>query len=164
MGTRADFYVGIGADAEWLGSVAWDGYPDGPWAEITLSNPSPVPNSPMSEGTFRANIERVLSQSASATRPAQGWPWPWETSGTTDFAYWFNPKTGAVECSCFSHLHDIKAWEAYNEECRRLAREYDDPEYPEEPSGEWPHEMPDMSAVQSVAYDSDRSGVIFVSR
>lgn len=26
MGTRADFYIGRGPDAEWLGSVAWDGY------------------------------------------------------------------------------------------------------------------------------------------
>jgi hypothetical protein len=26
MGTRADFYVGVGPNAEWLGSVAWDGY------------------------------------------------------------------------------------------------------------------------------------------
>jgi hypothetical protein len=29
MGTRADFYVGRGKDAEWLGSVAFDGYPSG---------------------------------------------------------------------------------------------------------------------------------------
>ena len=29
MGTRADFYVGKGKDSEWLGSIAWDWYPDG---------------------------------------------------------------------------------------------------------------------------------------
>ena len=29
MGTRADFYVGRGESAEWLGSVAWDGNPRG---------------------------------------------------------------------------------------------------------------------------------------
>src|ERR1019366_740841 len=28
MGTRADFYIGRGASAEWLGSIAWDGHPD----------------------------------------------------------------------------------------------------------------------------------------
>lgn len=28
MGTRADFYVGTGANAEWLGSIAYDGHPD----------------------------------------------------------------------------------------------------------------------------------------
>lgn len=27
MGTRADFYVGRGEQAEWLGSIAWDGNP-----------------------------------------------------------------------------------------------------------------------------------------
>ena len=30
MGTRADFYVGVGKKAEWLGNVAWDG---DEWAE-----------------------------------------------------------------------------------------------------------------------------------
>ncbi len=29
MGTRADFYVGRGETAEWLGSIGWDGYPSG---------------------------------------------------------------------------------------------------------------------------------------
>lgn len=29
MGTIADFYVGRGPKAEWIGSIAWDGYPDG---------------------------------------------------------------------------------------------------------------------------------------
>jgi hypothetical protein len=29
MGTRADFYVGRGETAEWLGSIAWDGNPGG---------------------------------------------------------------------------------------------------------------------------------------
>lgn len=29
MGTRADFYVGKGPNAEWLGSTAMDGYPEG---------------------------------------------------------------------------------------------------------------------------------------
>ena len=29
MGTRADLYIGRGTDAEWIGSVAWDGYPSG---------------------------------------------------------------------------------------------------------------------------------------
>ncbi len=34
MGTRADFYVGLGEQAEWLGSVAWDGNPDNDVAAI----------------------------------------------------------------------------------------------------------------------------------
>jgi hypothetical protein len=29
MGTRADFYVGKGKKSEWIGSIAWDGYPQG---------------------------------------------------------------------------------------------------------------------------------------
>ena len=27
MDERADFYVGRGEDAEWLGSITWNGYP-----------------------------------------------------------------------------------------------------------------------------------------
>ncbi len=29
MGTRADFYTGRGQTAQWLGSIAWGGYPVG---------------------------------------------------------------------------------------------------------------------------------------
>ena len=29
MGTRADFYVGRSETAEWLGSIGYDGYPEG---------------------------------------------------------------------------------------------------------------------------------------
>lgn len=37
MGTRADFYVGRGEAAQWVGSIAWDGYPDGIGADIFKS-------------------------------------------------------------------------------------------------------------------------------
>jgi hypothetical protein len=40
MGTRADFYVGRGPDAEWLGSVAMDGYPSGVFGAPTLNCPT----------------------------------------------------------------------------------------------------------------------------
>lgn len=34
MGTKADFYVGIGPKSEWLGSISFDGYPpvEGGWS------------------------------------------------------------------------------------------------------------------------------------
>jgi hypothetical protein len=89
MGTRADFYVGRGPDAEWLGSIAFDGYPDG--------NPEPVLDA-QSEESYRALVGRVLDEERDhATLPEMGWPWPWETSATTDFAYawddgvWISP-------------------------------------------------------------------------
>ena len=84
MGTRADFYIGIGPTAEWLGSIAWDGYPDG----LTIDAPD--------EAGFRANVAE-LAKRADWTSPEQGWPWPWEDSNTTDYAYaWDGAKVVAA--------------------------------------------------------------------
>ncbi len=80
MGTRADFYVGRGGDAEWLGSVAFDGGPfDMPDALIRST----------SESMFRREMSKFLSNRDDATFPEMGWPWPWDDSTTTDFAYAF---------------------------------------------------------------------------
>jgi hypothetical protein len=89
MGTRADFYVGRGPAAEWLGSVAYDGYPDNRYPELECSD----------EAGFRARVEGILSDEDHATRPEQGWPWPWDDSRTTDYAYAFD--AGQVWCSGF---------------------------------------------------------------
>lgn len=83
MGTRADFYVGRGEEAEWLGSIAMDGYPDPPGCPHALFEPT----APANESDYRARVETILSNVKHATRPADGWPWPWEDSRTTDYAY-----------------------------------------------------------------------------
>lgn len=82
MGTRADFYVGAGRKAEWLGSVAYDGY------EWERKGSSLLTAS--SEATFRDVVALILSSRPYSTRPEDGWPWPWETSATTDYVYWWN--------------------------------------------------------------------------
>lgn len=81
MGTRADFYVGRGPEAEWLGSVAWDGYPDG-FDESLFGLAS-------AEDWRRAVLHMLVAREDS-TLPPQGWPWPWDDSGTTDYAYAFD--------------------------------------------------------------------------
>ena len=78
MGTRADFYVGRGESAEWLGSVAWDGYPGGFRKSLFT---------PTTETNWRRRIARELASRDDATTPDKGWPWPWEDSRTTDYAY-----------------------------------------------------------------------------
>ena len=78
MGTRADFYVGRGEDAEWLGSIAWDGYPEGLPKVLLKTNDAEE---------WRKKVARFLSRSEDGTLPEQGWPWPWDDSGMTDFAY-----------------------------------------------------------------------------
>lgn len=80
MGTRADFYVGSGTAAEWIGSVAFDGYE---WAE-DKTHPIRTADSPQA---FRTAVALLLSQREDATLPPMGWPWPWPDSRTTDYAY-----------------------------------------------------------------------------
>lgn len=94
MGTRADFYVGRGATAEWLGSIAMDGYPEGGAVEPTLTGAD-------TEEGYRRAVEALLATDSYATRPSQGWPWPWDDSCTTDYAYaWDGDR---VWGSCFGH-------------------------------------------------------------
>lgn len=90
MGTRADFYVGRGPKAEWLGSIAWDGYPKG--------IPKPLRRA-KTEEEFRMEVAKELSKREDATFPEMGWPWPWDDSKTTDYAYAFDE--GRVWASCF---------------------------------------------------------------
>ena len=79
MGTRADLWVGRGKKAEWLGSIAWDGYPDG--------NPEPLAKA-KTEAEFRNIAADIINgERGGGTTPDEGWPWPWEDSSGTDFAY-----------------------------------------------------------------------------
>ena len=132
MGTRADFYVGRGDDMQWIGSIAWDGYPDGIKSEIlTTAN----------EDEFRAEVLAFIASRDDGTKPEMGWPWPWNTSSTTDYAYAFDG--GEVFASCFGSPW----WLAANEQ-------------PEEGEGSAPN-FPDMQSIKRTDY-GDRSGVIFV--
>lgn len=82
MGTRADFYVGVGADAEWLGSVGWDGYE---WQE----DPECPLMSATTEDEYRKAVAGIAVEREDWTSPDDGWPWPWNDSFTTDRAYAF---------------------------------------------------------------------------
>lgn len=79
MGTRADFYVGRGAEAEWIGSVAYDGHPEN-FKHLRKKT----------EAAFRKAVAKELGGRDDATLPAEGWPWPWNDSGTSDYAYAFD--------------------------------------------------------------------------
>ncbi len=86
MGTRADYYIGKGKQAEWLGSTAWDSYPDGPG----LGNSHPNVLNAINERAFREEVGKMLAKREDATLPEHGWPWPWDDSRTTDYAYTFD--------------------------------------------------------------------------
>lgn len=81
MGTRADFYVGRGESAEWLGSIAWDGYPGGIPAAIRAA---------IREHVYREHVAEFLAERDDATLPEHGWPWPWDDSHLTDCVYAFD--------------------------------------------------------------------------
>jgi len=87
MATRADFYVGVGEHAEWLGSVAFDGYE---WAE----DKDCALMSATTEVAFRnavAEIAELRDKFCNDwTSPDMGWPWPWENSSWTDYVYAFD--------------------------------------------------------------------------
>lgn len=135
MGTRADFYIGRGREATWLGSCAYDGWPGD--RDIT-----PACRATTVEAFREAVLARIAKDDG--TRPEQGWPWPWETSSTTDFAYAFDE--GRVWYSCFG-----SAW--------RLASEYDQEADEPEDSEAPPAQFPNMTDIQKVTL-GPRSGLI----
>ena len=133
MGTRADYYVGRGINAEWLGSTAWDGCPTECKHKILEAT---------NEKAYRAEVERHITSRDDGTKPQDGWPWPWPNSQTTDYAYCF--VDGRVEHYGFGHL---------------CAKTGDPGGLDEDDYAATKSEFPDMTAVQNVTLGS-RSGVM----
>lgn len=130
MGTRADFYMGRGESTVWLGSIAWDGYPDG--IEDKVLKATTGDEYLKALGEFWQDREDV-------TLPDMGWPWPWDTSHTTDWAYAFD--NGKVWASSFG-----EPW------VDPLA-DQEEPDYPI---------FPDMSDESKVTF-GPRSGLMVIT-
>jgi hypothetical protein len=133
MGTRADFYIGRGEKAEWLGSIAWDGSPEGIADKILSAS---------SEGGFVAEVEAFFEGREDATLPNEGWPWPWNDSKTTDYAYCFDGSS--VHAYCFGSPIEPE------------------PEEDQKVPVANPTTWPDMKARKNVQLGR-KSGVIFVT-
>ena len=140
MGTRADYYVGRGPDAEWLGSTAWDGYPHGVFEATPELFPATVE-------TWREWVATLLAGRGDATLPGQGWPWPWDNSRTTDFSYAWD--RGVIWGSEFGH-----SWFRLDPDAEDFGQSEDDADGPKV-------DFPDMSARKAVTL-GPRSGVIVV--
>jgi hypothetical protein len=101
MGTRADFYVGRGPRAEWIGSIAWDGYPPG----IQPAGAEWLPGQHLfeaeTEAEYRLRVAHFFEDRTDVTLPEQGWPWPWDNSETTDYAYAFDDGRVWAHCCCW---------------------------------------------------------------
>lgn len=140
MGTRADFYVGRGESAEWLGSVSWDGYPAGIDSPIFAA---------VTEDQYRESVAAFL-RVEDGTLPELGWPWPWDDSKTTDYAYAF--EGGSVFCSSFGHK-----WFQLNVDAENYGADEDD-------ESDKSAVFPDMSERRNMPeLGSQRSGVIVIS-
>lgn len=90
MGSKADFYVGRGDGAEWLGSIEWDGMPVG------------IPEAIRTAGTeqdFRDAVHVFLGRRPDAHLPDKGWPWKWDKSLSTNYSYAFDG--GSIHACCF---------------------------------------------------------------
>jgi hypothetical protein len=136
MGTRADFYMGRGIEARWLGSVAFDGYPGSRLRKVVTSP---------TEAEFELRVAERTAEN-DGTRPEQGWPWPWEDSRTTDFAYAFDD--GKVFIANFGYnWRTLPEWEAYEDSGE------DEPRAPKQCV------FPDMTERQQVTL-GPRSGLI----
>jgi hypothetical protein len=94
MGTRADFYIGRGLKAEWLGSIAWDGSPDCLTKGMLKAK---------DRRAFRKALKEFFAGRDDVTLPEQGWPWPWEDSCTSDHAYAYDG--GKVWVSSFGRKY-----------------------------------------------------------
>lgn len=142
MGTRADFYIGRGPDALWLGSIAWDGYPSGIDQAIVQAT---------TEQDFTARLNAFWEDRDDVTLPKDGWPWPWTTSATTDYAYALDG--GKVYASCFGGPWFDPL----------LARPDDEQEENEDEAKGPRAEFPDMTTRQKVTLGK-RSGVMIFTR
>jgi hypothetical protein len=136
MGTRADFYVGRGKNADWLGSIAWDGYPS--------AIPPPIKNAANTK-EFRYLVKGFIFKREDGTFPKEGWPWPWDNSNSTDYSYAFD--NGVVYVCCFG-----TKW--YN------IAEYD-PDKEDDENNNKDCIFPDMSKKKNVTFGK-RSGVIII--
>lgn len=145
MGIRADFYVGRGADAEWLGSVAWDGYPGSPGLHQVLASTD--------ERDFRLLVGDLIAERSDGTFPEHGWPWPWADSHTTDWAYTIDD--GTVYVSSFGQpwvaVDEYLGWDEASQDAYRNDRMPDD----QKPV------FPDMRGIQNATL-GPRSGVTVV--
>lgn len=73
MGTRAQFFIGNPMDLEgreWLGTIAWDGYPDGDCAMLAKAS---------SDVGFRALVNHLRESRDDFCDPAShSFPFPWK--------------------------------------------------------------------------------------
>lgn len=134
MGTRADFYIGSGDEAVWLGSVGWDGYKWDQDHECKLMQAK-------TDDEFKSAVDEISKERDDFTHPDNGWPWPWDDSHTTDYAYCL------IDGKVIAYIFGSEAF--INEDGERDSDESKKAKFP------------NMKNRKNVSFDN-RSGVIFI--
>lgn len=187
MGTRADFYTLDKRNKfTWLGSIAYDGYPSG--LELPIFKAKTIQSFKKEVNKFfNERMETCTSCKGSGadptgkysicmdcptgdvTFPNEGWPWPWETSETTDYAYIFDAKAGRVLISggggwtytLHEHNKYDKFYEAYE---KRDDKNEEEPEFDEWLRVHGKHrkryDFPDMKIVPANIFRGNKSGIM----
>ena len=85
---RADFFLSRGGDAEWLGSIAWGGYPDSAAIHTIAGASSPE--------DYASRVAALLNATEGSTSPTRGHdaPWPGVGHASSRAAYYTGRGTG----------------------------------------------------------------------
>lgn len=143
-GTRADFYMGEGADAEWLGTVLYDGYPEGIDGRVFDAS---------TEFEYRTAVSVFLTGRRSDTvLPMEGWPGSVKNSGDVHYAYAF--LDGRVWASNFG-----RPWFLVQPVCCGYCEGFGDPDDCKTPVVRGKPSFPDMTQYRrrSFAFPKQRS-------
>jgi len=117
--TKADFYVGYGKSAWWLGSIRKDGMPDRIKDDIIYS---------VTKAQYERRVKAMLIKKTDSILPGDGWPWLWDDSKMTDFSYfYFNEK---VHASFMGGILFDPISVSLGEDLKTSYIRYDDPEFP----------------------------------
>lgn len=144
MNTRADFYLGMGKSAQWLGSIGTDGMPSAVLRELSMDYGQTISG----EDDWRESVTAILLAHEEATHPDWGWPWPWANSCGTDYAYAFEPEQQQVLVSCFgTGWMDI--WE--------YTKQSDEQERAQQGGIE---SFPDMEEIMAIRWDSGNAPMV----
>lgn len=132
ISAHADFYVGQGKQAEWLGSIANYGHPQ---------YLPPCIKDTRYEDIYRLGVRRHLDIRPSGVQAStEPWPWPWANSSRTDFTYTFSE--GILYVSYFG-----SRWRVASE-----VDKHDDWNYSDIASGKYTYhieQFPDMEANEA---------------
>lgn len=147
MATRATFWVGNPLDLahrEWLGAIAFDGYPER-GGKVDFDECQ-------SEEGFRA-VVKAISRHDDFAHPEGGFPFPWPNDiFLTDYTYaWFD---GQVQVTCFHE--GFKSWDEY--------WQHIDDENADEMVGEWEDALPDNVPAPSPYNPSQPDSIIIIGR